>query len=187
MILVCFVSLILVLEYFQKIELWIKRFKKKVIAEENFSILGKNYNIKIIQHRNHLFIKMTQVLIGTPGALPEILLDSNNMITSLYSERHEDVKRFQFQSFEGDMDTNFKIFTPSELKLEATQFLSPDVLVHLRDNFNEFDILISDGTIDMRKSGTVEIDNIIVASEYFIKKIARYYKYTKTQTMIPRF
>jgi 23S rRNA (uracil1939-C5)-methyltransferase len=168
----------------RKIELEKWRFKKKLLTEKEFKVDGKDYNLKVFMHRKNLTSKMIQILIGTPGALPEILLDSNDLVASLYSEKHEDVKRFQFQSFEGDMDLHFKIFTPNKLKLEATQVLSPDVLIIFRDKFSDYDILISDGTIDMRKSGTANIDEITKDSEYLIKKIARFYKYSKVQTMI---
>lgn len=159
---------------------------RKVIINKSTKIKNRTHDIKVIVYRKGNIIKKysTQILIGSPGALPNILLDSTDKVGSLYSEKHKEFKKFQRHSFEGDFDGYFTVYTPENMKIESMQFLTPDVIFFLKDNFPDFDILMESGVVDMRKFGKVEDDKLENKLEYLVTKIDRIYKYWSTQDKI---
>ncbi len=167
-----------------KIDRKIYLYRKKLLFEDNIKLADRNYSIRVILYNTFPFNKMTQIIIGTQGALPNVYLDSNNKLASMYHEKHPKVKKFQKHSLEGNMDDYFTVYTPEEMKIESLQFLTPDVLHFFKDNYNSFDILLHGGTFDMRKSGTVDVNRIKNNYEYLIKKVNRIYKYWNTQYKI---
>lgn len=167
-----------------KIDNKLDAFKRKVLFEDDILINNRNYSIKVILYRKLTLSKMTQIIIGTQGALPNIYLDSTHNMASLYNEKHLKVKKLQKHSLEGDFDKYFTAYTSEEMKIESLQFLTPDVLQFFKDKYFKFDILLYGGTFDMRKAGDVDIEEIKNNYKYLLGKIDRIYKYWKTQDKI---
>ncbi len=156
--------------------------RSKKVYSHMIAIDKHTYAVTVFIHRSKLFRRTTQILIsGRSVTMPNMLLDSTDKSASLYFGKHDSFANYHRRSLSGGMDSHFTVFIPDDVKIESLQFLTPDVLWFLKENFSQFDILFENGVVDMRKAGIVEIEHVKEAVPYLIEKIHRIHKYWDAQ------
>lgn len=142
-----------------------------------------NYRYTVGSGKNSHTYAYTIFRLHFASSLPPVFLKSEHcpfggfMFGDISKEARERL------TLEGDFDKHFDLWTKHDFQIEALQFITPDVMVKLQDNWSEFSLEFVDDQIYIYARHIItkdqELESMYDLAQYLVPKIIPYAKEIK--------